>query len=340
MEVNDAVRDLEMAKIVGTVQIGRAGFGCNPDFNADTPLRKQITSKISKNLDHTRYVQAVQQGKQGRWTTWNVEKRELSWADLWNVSDARISKLIKSSYDMLGTPANLKSWNLSDTSECALCGAYGNLRHILSGCKVSLTGGRYTWRHNKVLYCIMKTAGKAVDMHNKKHLVNTSTNGINFVRSGDSTKTKTKKSSVRTTVLGGAKDWVVMCDLKTQLVFPALVAITNQRPDMLIISQTSKKIILVELTCPWEENAESAHEAKLTKYEELRCNAEENGWVTRVYAVEVCCRGYVSGTLRSCLFALGCSNTSIRSAIKEFCEIAERCSTHIYLSRDKEWNPL
>ena len=130
------------------------------------------------------------------------------------------------------------------------------------------------------------------------------------------------------------------CTGSSLLVFPALVVNTNQRPDMLIISQTSKKIILVELTCPWEENAESAHEAKLTKYEELRCTAEENGWVTRVYAVEVRCRGSVSGTLRSCLFALGCSNTSIRSAIKECCEIAERCSTHIYLSRDKEWNPL
>ena len=76
---------------------------------------------------------------------------------------------------MLGTPANLKSWNLSEKSECTLCGSHGNLRHILSGCKVSLTGGRYTWRHNKVLSSIMKTVEKTVDMHNKKHQSNTPT---------------------------------------------------------------------------------------------------------------------------------------------------------------------
>ena len=198
----------------------------------------------------------------------------------------------------------------------------------------SLGQGRYTWRHNKVLQCILTAVEKRVNSQNTSRptkVINT----IPFVRSGEKPKKTTRGS--RTTVLGQSTDWEVRCDLKTQLVFPVEVAITNQRPDMVVWSREGKKVVLIELTCPWEENAEEAHERKLLKYEDLKATGESNGWKVSVFAVEVCCRGYASDSLRKCLFALGISNNEIRRIITECCEIAERCSMQIFISRDKEW---
>jgi len=50
--------------------------------------------------------------------------------------------LIGATYDVLPTPQNLKLETRYGTA---------TLRHILSGCKVSLSPGWYTWRHNQVL---------------------------------------------------------------------------------------------------------------------------------------------------------------------------------------------
>ena len=46
----------------------------------------------------------------------------------------------------------------------------------------------------------------------------------------------------------------------TQLVVPTEVAITIKRPDMMIWNSEGKYVVLIELTYPWEENAEEAHE--------------------------------------------------------------------------------
>ena len=58
--------------------------------------------------------------------------------------------MIGATYDVLPTPQNLKLWVNGDPL-CSLCSGTATLRHILSGCKVSLSQGRYTWRHNQVL---------------------------------------------------------------------------------------------------------------------------------------------------------------------------------------------
>ena len=118
---------------------------------------------------------------------------------------------------------------------------------------------------------------------------------------------------------------------------PREIAITSLRPDIVLWSQTGKAVVLCELTCPWEENAEWAHERKLAKYEDLKNEIESNGWNVKVFAVEVGCRGFASRSLRSYLAAIGGSNRKIKVAVKECCEAAERASVDIYLSRNKGW---
>ena len=87
-----------------------------------------------------------------------------------------------------------------------------------------------------------------------------------------------------------------------------------------------------------EENAEWAHERKLLKYEDLKNEARDNGWNTRVYAVEVGCRGFASRSLRDFFTAIGSSNRKIKSTIEECCAAAERCSVQIYMKRKDRWS--
>ena len=61
---------------------------------------------------------------------------------------------------------------------------------------------------------------------------------------------------------------------------------TAQRPDLVMMSDQRKEVLLVVLTVPWEDNLEHAHERKLAKYEELLSICEERGWHCKVFPVE------------------------------------------------------
>lgn len=244
--------------------------------------------------------------------------------------------MIKSAYDVLGTPANLKCCKLKDSNECVLCGKSPcNLKHILSAYSVGLTGGQYTWRHNKVLQCIVSVCETVVSEHNTNP-PKLRSNTIHFLRKGESGTSSNKNA--RRSVLGIVNDWDLLSDLQTQLVVPQEVATTMLWPDIVMWSRKTKSVVLCKLTCPWEENAEWAHERKLAKYEALKNEIQENGYTVRVYAVEVGCRGFSSRSLRSFLMAIGCSNRKIKKAVKECCEAAERASVKIYMSRNDRWS--
>ena len=58
-------------------------------------------------------------------------------------------------------------------------------------------------------------------------------------------------------------------DLKRKLTFPVKDIGTSLRPDMVLWSQQSQKVIILELTVPWEKRLSEAHEQKLEKYQEL-----------------------------------------------------------------------
>ena len=69
--------------------------------------------------------------------------------------------------------------------------------------------------------------------------------------------------------------------------FPAHITTTNLRPDIVITSDTTKTVIVIELTVPWEERLEEAHELKKAKYEDLLAEAKRKGWHTYCFPVEV-----------------------------------------------------
>ena len=64
-----------------------------------------------------------------------------------------------------------------------------------------------------------------------------------------------------------------------QLRFPEIVQ-TNLKPDIVLWSAAMKKIIIIELTIPWEERCGEANKQKKAKYDELMTEFRGKGWQT------------------------------------------------------------
>ena len=67
-------------------------------------------------------------------------------------------------------------------------------------------------------------------------------------------------------ILTSAKDWQLLVDLEQQLKFSSHIAATTLRPDMVLVSESTKQVVLLELTVPWEDHLEEAFERKLSQY--------------------------------------------------------------------------
>ena len=100
--------------------------------------------------------------------------------------------------------------------------------------------------------------------------------GIQFVKSGQPAP---KSISARTSVLDESDNWEMSVDLGKKLVFPNIVQ-TTLRPDIVIWSTRDKRMMMIELTVPWESRCDEAYERKRAKYAELQNQCRERGWRT------------------------------------------------------------
>ena len=91
---------------------------------------------------------------------------------------------------------------------------------------------------------------------------------INFIKAGGSVRSAPSKKK-KTSLLRTAPDWELFVDLDELLKFPDHIVRAQLRPDMILVSNTTKQVIMWELTVSWEENMAESHGRKLTKYQEL-----------------------------------------------------------------------
>ncbi|MDF4285595.1 hypothetical protein P3436_25190, partial [Vibrio parahaemolyticus] len=106
--------------------------------------------------------------------------------------------------------------------------------------------------------------------------------------------------------LEGACDWEMEADLGGKLVVPQEIVSTSQRPDIVLWSVSQRIVYFIELTVPWEDSVEEAYERKKLRYADLRAEAEQRGWKTRICPVEVGCRGFIARSAVSLLGNLEC----------------------------------
>ena len=142
-----------------------------------------------------------------------------------------MSFLLRSVYDVLPSPSNLYTWGLIEDPTCTLCkDKPASLQHVLSACPVALKDGRYTWRHDSVLKTI---AAKLDTTRRKKRKMQKNITFVNFVRAGE----KKDNQAEGLGILGTASDWKMTADIHQRMSFPAEIAATSLRSDIVIWSQ-------------------------------------------------------------------------------------------------------
>ena len=129
--------------------------------------------------------------------------------------------------------------------------------HVLNWCKISLDEGRFTWNHDYVLKHMLQQMFQA-----KTH---------------------------SPTLYADMKGFKI-----NHSTIPADIISTAVRPDLVIVNRNEKRIELLELTCSFESNAESAHQLKFRKYLDLQEDLQNMGWSVQLLPFEIGSRGHIS----------------------------------------------
>ena len=114
-----------------------------------------------------------------------------------------------------------------------------------------------------------------------------------------------------------ANDWELKYDDALEpLMFPIHIAQTSLRPDMVLFSNLTKQVILLELTVPMEANIIQRHIDKETKYNKLLDDIKMNRWNAYIFAIEVGSRGYIAKSLLTAFSKLGMCNRTKKKSCK------------------------
>uniref|UniRef100_A0A3B1K6T8 Reverse transcriptase domain-containing protein n=1 Tax=Astyanax mexicanus TaxID=7994 RepID=A0A3B1K6T8_ASTMX len=331
-----ARRALEHRDVVGQVQNGRAGLGLGDSWKAfgkatSPEKRHMVTGFIREQEEEARRAKAAGQSKQGQWMRWeSVEKRRITWRELWGLDTGRIKFLLGATYDVLPTPQNLAQWVGEDPS-CKLCAGSGTLKHILSACKVSLSQGHYTWRHNQVLRSLAGALDKKRLEVNNMPVVGCS-RVITFVREGQHSG-ETAQCLKTAGKWANARDWKLLVDVGSKLQIPECILVTTLRPDVVLYSESKRIVYFIELTVPFEDEVDGAYERKRLKYTDLVAEVRERGWQAYIRPVEVGTRGFVAKSATRLLSEFGIRGRVLRTVLKELSDVAERSSQWLWFRR-------
>lgn len=205
-----------------------------PSWNKTTvpQKRKLEVQEIRQQEEVGRGAKAVAQARQGQWmNSEGVEKKKISWLELWETEAFRISFTIRAAYYILPSPKNLIQWYGEDPT-CLLCLTPATLKHILGGCKTSHTQGRYSWWHNLVLQClaaVLKDRWTSINALPPTSCLPTTA----YVQIGEC-QSNLNTSTPDALQLSRVCDWKLVADIGQKLCFLVEIVSTNQRPDLVL----------------------------------------------------------------------------------------------------------
>ena len=124
--------------------------------------------------------------------------------------------------------------------------------------------------------------------------------------------------------------------LKGISTIPTNIITTNLRPDAVIVNASEKKIVLFELSVPFEANISDTHLRKVKRYENLILDIEQTGYRVFYYPLEVGSRGYIDnsnfGRLKS-FFRESKSNVNIKFVKKTLSKMSIVASFIVFHSK-------
>ena len=122
--------------------------------------------------------------------------------------------------------------------------------------------------------------------------------------------------------------------------FPSHLANTEQRPDLILINDAKKKIIIGELTSPMESNLDYQNQRKLDKYSGLANALRGKNYDVLLNPFEVSARGFVTKGCTDLLKALECPREMIKKIGRSLSFEAISRSKLIFNNRfNKNWRP-
>ena len=236
------------------------------------------------------------------------EKGCVSWKSfVWDIPQGVLKFALNAGLNTMPTFDNLKRWGKRVCDRCPFCGNIQTLAHVLSNCSVSLDQGRLTWRHDSVLSTI-----------------------IHVLRSS-----LIPDSVFYSDVLGH--------QAPHGGTIPPYILVTSLRPDIVVIKEDVREIIIFELTCPWDSNIERSHTYKEEKYAPLVADLSRNYRVF-CFSFEVSVRGQVTKANKERLkaFVFRCCSDPKRNfkSLLENCSKASLLSSYSLFSarREPSWS--
>ena len=309
--------------------------------------RKQMLTIIAEIDTQAQLTKLKKLAVQGRWLEWtDAMHSDLSWRRLIHgLDDGELRFNLRVITNTLPTPDNLRRWGQQTVDPtCPLCGCSSTLRHILNGCKVALHQGRFTWRHDSCLQVLKKHLLAFMKQIEREPLTTTAP-FIPFVREGaprlpSHGQRRNTRPLLSDDTLRCARDWKFLFDVDGGYsIFPIEIAVSKQRPDIVIFSASLKIVILIELTVPQEDRIAISNTLKTNRYSDLLAKCEENEWHATHFPVEIGSRGWVAHSLLTCLQKLGFTASWRKKVRRECSRVALRCSYLLYLRRNvRSWN--
>ena len=275
--------------------------------------RRQITASIANELNSERLKALFALTVQGdTLRSLGVMAHDCDWLSfVTDLPDSILRFGLKAVIDALPSLANLKRWSIisSGREMCPLCSGVQTTFHVLSACPRTL--GKRRWRHDSILSTL---AG--------------------FIENR-----LTPTAEILVDLVHHARSYRV---------FPPELGETSLRPDLLIVDRTQRKLAIVELSVPAEENISVRHEKKMAKYQPLLRNVIEtlgSGWSVEVVALEVGACGLQTTSLSAGFNALhrlgvlaGYERRDVKHISSRLSFIALRCSYSIWATRKvAEW---
>jgi hypothetical protein len=232
-----------------------------------------------------------------------------------------IAFVLNAQINSVKTPDMMKLWGYIPTPHCPLCAhKHCTLHHILVNCRFALEQGRYNWRHDSVLSNIEIGLQKLIAEKNERKTLPRKNQNLhqNFVRAGEKPPPKSR-CQLQDDLLTGANDWRLLVDYDhKKIVFPPNICSTSERPDVVIWSRMSRKVILLELTCCAEEGVKAAQLRKQVRYHELVENINSSKWDATLLTIEVGARGLVGNGTFKAFVKLGLSSKTATSLCQHF----------------------
>ena len=231
-----------------------------------------------------------------------LEKGDLTWRSLiFNLPKGVLSFITRAAINALPTADNLSRWGKKLNTRCLLCGNHETLLHILNNCKRALEQERYNFRHDSILKYIVSSLQEVKPANISCYA-----------------------DLPEHTVNGGT--------------VPPDILPTAERPDLVIVDDDHKSVLIGELTVPFESNTKSARQRKMEKYASLVHDIISGGFSCKLICFEIGSRGLITKENKrqlTCIFKSVNTSSKLQTHFHSIAKIAILTSYAIYNARNQ-----